>query len=43
MQEEKRENKEVPEAEYPNQETPEILKNLQDTFNFYFKPDKEQS
>jgi len=42
MQEETREKKEVSEADYPNQETPEILKNLRDYFNFYFKPDKEQ-
>ena len=40
MQEEKREKQEVPEDE---KEVPEILKNLKDTFKFYFKEDKEQS
>mgnify|MGYP003143277848 FL=1 len=40
MPDEKREKQEVPDDE---KEVPEVLKNLQDTFNFYFKDDKEQS
>ena len=49
MPDEKREKQEVA-VEKPwgleitsDQEVPEVLKNLQDTFNFYFKNDKEQS
>ena len=49
MQEEKRKKQEVA-VETPrcleissDQEVPEVLKQLQDTFNFYFKNDKEQS
>lgn len=41
MPEEKREKQEVPEEE--KQEVPEVLRNLQDTFNFYFKDEKEKS
>jgi hypothetical protein len=49
MPDEKREKQEVA-VETPwcleitsDQEVPEILKNLKDTFKFYFKEDKEQS
>ena len=41
MTDEKREKQEVPEEE--KQEVPEVLRNLQDTFNFYFKDEKEKS
>ena len=49
MPDEKRENQEVAVETLwcleitSDQEVPDVLKNLQDTFNFYFKDDKEQN